>query len=638
MASDNRVRYRLANVLVKPDVFTAEHPELYLRGESWRYDEGANALVCAGPVEFSTYFNALSVAKWKRYTVTERIFLHLELAGGPCAVRLLRAGEGVEAFAADAEPIARFAGAADGGTGESADGAAVGGNSDDAAFAAFDIELPLGGSEVLVTFALEPVSARPVLLRAARYEAEVAPSDVRPVSLALSTTTFKKEEFILANIDAVRREVLGCDEPIAGGFRMIVVDNGRTLDAEGLSGEGVTVIPNKNAGGAGGFARGMMEALAAGAEVTHVLLMDDDVRVSPESFKRTFALLSLRRAEYEEAFVAGAMLVLDRPNMQYEDVAHVRTDGVYDRIKPDLDMAAPADLVRNEIIPVEVENAYDAWWYCCIPLAVVRRAGLPLPLFMRCDDVEYGMRTEPRIMCMNGICVWHDGFDGRFRGVADCYLLTRNFLIMIAIDQKSSERLYMARLSRTISIYLRSMAYENAELLLDGLEDYLAGPEWLARADGAALLAEKTAKSEKLVPVGELDPAVMEGLDICYEALDDTLSRSMAAKVLELIPHDRHMLPDALLKDEPAAVSCCFGPYPASKTMRRKTLVALDAYAKNGHIRTMDRARWRALRERKRALMAKWRTEGARIRQAWRDAAPHLTSESFWRDYLGLGE
>lgn len=92
------------------------------------------------------------------------------------------------------------------------------------------------------------------------YYVNVEEEDVNPVKLALSTTTFKKEEYIVPNIELVKREVLACGDPIANNFHMFVIDNGQTLDYETISDEGVTVLPNKNVGGAGGFARGMMEA------------------------------------------------------------------------------------------------------------------------------------------------------------------------------------------------------------------------------------------------------------------------------------------------------------------------------------------------------------------------------------------
>ena len=86
----------------------------------------------------------------------------------------------------------------------------------------------------------------------------------------------------------------------------------------------VTIYPNMNAGGAGGFTRGMIEILKAnenGAGVTHVLVMDDDIVLDTDVLLRTYTLLSLRKPEYADVFVGGAMLRLDRPNIQVENGA-----------------------------------------------------------------------------------------------------------------------------------------------------------------------------------------------------------------------------------------------------------------------------------------------------------------------------
>ncbi|MEG0375653.1 MAG: glycosyltransferase [Raoultibacter sp.] len=609
------ITYRLSNVLVKLDDFTAQYPELYYRCMSSSYDAAAEALSFEGSVDFFTYFNAFSAAKWKRYTVVEQVFLHLELAGDSCDVFEVHAEADAQVTTQGTTSLAAFDG------------------SD--AFEPLELELPLGENS-LVSFCLK--SSGTTRVKNAYYFTKVADDAVRPIGLALATTTFKKEEYIQGNIEAVKREVLASDEPIASRFHMFVVDNGRTLDAAALSSDGVTVLPNDNVGGAGGFARGMMEAMASDMGATHVLLMDDDVRVSPESFKRTFNMLALANDRYKDAFVSGAMLALEQPNKQYEDVAVVRKDGVYDRIKPDLMVDTVSDIVRNEQIDVEIENAYGAWWYCCIPLAAIEKNGLPLPLFVRCDDVEYGMRSEPTIMTMNGICVWHDGFEGRFRASVDCYQYVRNFLIMIAVDQKSSERLFMLRLARTFSVYMRSMNYESAELLLDGLEDYLKGPTFIQEASGEELMVQNGKKNEKLIPVAELDPQVMRDLEIDYSMLGGEDKRSVLTKLFEMIPHDRHMLPDVLLRNKPAAVYYSRGAYPGWKTMGRKVLVALDATGENGHVRIMDKARYRHLKKRYKALVSEHKQRKDELSKAYRDAAPYMTSREFWESYLGMSK
>jgi hypothetical protein len=93
-------------------------------------------------------------------------------------------------------------------------------------------------------------------------------------------------------------------------------------------------------------------------------------------------------------------------------------------------------------------------------------------------------------MTMNGICVWHERFEGRFRASVDSYQLTRNFLIMAACDELDASivRAFMMRFSRTFHIYLRSMNYDTCELMLDGLADYLKGPAFLATANGEEIL------------------------------------------------------------------------------------------------------------------------------------------------------
>ena len=91
-----------------------------------------------------------------------------------------------------------------------------------------------------------------------------------------------------------------------------MVDNGRTLSAEEIQTEHVMVHPNLNVGGAGGFTRGMLEAMDHKEKPTHVLLMDDDVMILPESLIRTYNLLKIVRPEYEHHFISGAMLSMKR--------------------------------------------------------------------------------------------------------------------------------------------------------------------------------------------------------------------------------------------------------------------------------------------------------------------------------------
>lgn len=635
-------QFKLANVLLRLDDHLRRFPEMLYRAEDvvdYRDEDGS--LGFEGSLGFLTYFNALSAAKWQRYAGITNACLHLELVGDACSIQLVAIEEGsVDPHDApgiwevssssliDAEVQPRSLG-----TPTRFEGSAE--------YQSIEVGIPLEGM-TLIGFQLSSEGA--TAIRNAYWVTDVPEERIRDVRIAIATTTFKNEAYILPNIDMVRREVLNVDEPVARGLHMFVVDNGRTLDAEALSGDGVTVIPNANEGGSAGFARGMMAALESDEGFTHVLLMDDDVRISPESLIRTYNLLSLATDLYANAFINGAMLEMENPNKQFEDVSHVRSDGVYRRIKGELYMDTLIDVAMNEVLDVEVPNAYGAWWFSCVPISAIQEHGLPLPVFVRCDDVEFGIRAQPTYMTMNGICVWHASFMQKFRGAVDCYQYIRNYMIMNALHGISNEGLTVARNGRTVQLYLRAMAYETAELLVEGLEDYLKGPEWLMDASGERILKEKSAEAEKMVP---LQQALKEGAEANPELADAILSfrpdRNLvrddqaAGHLLRLwrsLPYDRHRLPDFLIKDDVA--TAYYGGYTilSPNQVGKRALVACDRDCDTAHVRVMDRDRWSAIRKRWRAACDDHKKRGADVAQAYRDTLPQMTSVEYWKRHL----
>lgn len=597
----------IQNIVVDTPFGTEEARSLCFRssGPEARVCEGT--LRFEGTVDFLTYFNGLSLAKWKDYTVARRFFLEIALSGAPARLRWKVARQdGTTRYVGDPVDIAE---------------------------GACELEVP-DADGVLVGFELASEGA-PALLEKARFLAESEEGAPRRVELALCTTTFKKEAYVEANMAAVKREVLDCGEDVSRHFSMFVVDNGRTLDAEALSQPGIAVIPNKNVGGSGGFARGMMAAMESGRDVTHVLLMDDDVKVSPESFKRVYALLSLVDDEHAGSFVEGAMLKMEDPTVQFEDVSRVDPSGVYERLKPDLRMGELSDVVKGETIGLDDDQAYGAWWFCCIPVEAVKANGLPLPLFVRCDDVEFGVRNKARFMALNGVCVWHEGFGGRFRPSVDCYHYVRNFLVMIAVDGCASEKLFLARCERNVRIYLRTMNYGAAELLLDGWEDYLAGPGFLKSAVGESVMKEKGAKNEKLVPAESLEGSIgRDVLDCDRGVVDPEWASPLWLKLWRALPYDRHLLPDALLRDKPAAVCYSGCAKPSAKTVATSVLVAVDETGENVCVRTIDKERYRRIRRRWKDLKKRHARTSQDVARSYREAKAELTSEAFWREYL----
>ena len=151
------------------------------------------------------------------------------------------------------------------------------------------------------------------------------------------------------------------------------------------------VSPNKNAGGVGGFTRGIIEAmsLAKQRDISHVLLMDDDAMIEPASLEVTYSFLSVLKEEYQDYTLAGSIIQLNKPYLQYEEGAQWN-QGAIEALKHKVDLREVKVLLLNEDESEKVE--YAGWWYCCIPLSVISKENLPLPLFIHRDDVEYGLR------------------------------------------------------------------------------------------------------------------------------------------------------------------------------------------------------------------------------------------------------
>lgn len=621
------VRHTLSDIVLPTDPQPLGGWDLFCKGNLTEQGESKSSsyftptdkgISFSGAIDLFTYFNACSLEKWKRYAQIKEVLLELVVDNINCVIQwvgrsqddnttqALVSGSRLSYFVH--EPL------------------------EDGCYRV-TIPVPKTNKQV-VGFVLQ---AREVTcLKSGFYYTMVDEARINPVVLALCTTTFKKEDYIIPNIEMIKTEIIDSNEPIASRFQMFVVDNGQTLDVQALSTDQIHVLPNKNVGGSGGFARGMMEAIASEIGITHVLLMDDDVSVSTESIKRTFNLLSLCKGKYLDAFINGAMLPIEEPYRLHEDVSYVRSSGGYSSIKKNLMLNTDTDIVLNEALNVEVPNAYGAWWFSCIPVKRIKEVGLPLPLFIRCDDVEYGVRSQPIYMTLDGICVWHAGFEDRFRPSVDCYQYIRNYLITIAVNQMSNEKFFFARIARDFHFNMRLMAYDTVELILDGLEDYLKGPEFIMEPNGDAIMQEKGKKNETMVSYEELGldclSDVPAGKDL--QAIDFT-PKAKFIRLWRTLPYDRHLVPQALLRDRIGRAIYTSSAHLSFDSVLTTSIAAVDHRGEVASIRTIDRDRYRTLMDRWHALQKDYRKRGKMVSEAYRAAKPTLTSWEFWNDYLG---
>ena len=622
--------YKIMNVLLPDMPQFIQCPAMLLRSDRpfhKNVTDSSWTLEGPGKHDFTTFFNAVSIGKWKQYTSAKQFGLHLELKGAASTLTQTRA----DTFSWYSEPI---------------DGTELSVPASDD-WVELDIDLASCDEDTIEAFAI--MCDGPVQIRNAYYFAKVEESDVRNVELALCTTTFKKEDYITRNIGLVREHILESGDTIADHFQMHVVDNGRSLDADVLSGGGVTVHPNDNAGGAGGFARGMIEAMEQEPKATHVLLMDDDVVVSPESIIRTFNLLSLVNDEYQDAFVSGAMMNLDEPNIRWEEMGFMGRDGVCHSMKPVARMDVLHDVVDNETFDIpsympkcdDQEQQYAAWWYCVIPTSAIEKNGLPMPIFVRYDDVEYGLRCHPKFMTMNGICIWHLHFYMRYSAAQECYQTTRNSLINHFTTGMAPKSDFEKQIDEAFKRELARFNYTNAALILDGLEDFLKGPEWIMQPVAQQAFMDANKRAEKYVSLDELVKQAAEigcdlsGLTDWKIWRDFPVSRLDVRRIYSTCNGQRGF-GFGMEKGKIAIIDIANSGFPIGKLKGAEYVIAVDVPNRRGVIRHRNPMRFSELWNRYEADLKDIRRRHEQLKNSYKEYMGKLTSLSFWKSYLGL--
>jgi Predicted glycosyltransferases len=308
------------------------------------------------------------------------------------------------------------------------------------------------------------------------YSIQAEQSDVR---LAIVICTFNREEYVNKTIAALKNMI---SDPSYDSKQIdvFIIDNGRTLTEEICSEPYIHLIPNRNLGGSGGFARGMIEACEHNA--THILLMDDDIVLDPNAIYKTLNILRILKEEHKNAFLLGGMLDSDEPTMQFE--AGSMYDGRFTRRKGGLDLTSRKSLMFNDLFE---KTDYGAWWYMCMPAHICNN-NLPLPFFIKMDDVEYGLRNMKDHIVMNGIGIWHESFEGKRNRITENYYHERNFRIIMSIYELKNY--HFINFWHKVLFHLSSMDLEAIDLYIKGIQDYTLGPNFVSNINEEELHAE----------------------------------------------------------------------------------------------------------------------------------------------------
>lgn len=606
-----QVEFKLQNIVMQYNKSLDENWWMLNRGTKFAYipQESCYVIPAGSFSEFFTYFNSFSIAKWKKYTCVKQVSLKLKAMG--------------------AFELSFF--------GHYRDGAVCREDCDPVRFnltEPTEILVPIPETQCqVVAFSIRALTK--FTLFEGSYVTVLPEEEIRDVQISLATTTFKKESYIKRNMDLLERFLFYSGEPAGDHFTVRIVDNGRTLNPEELESEHIHVYPNENVGGAGGFTRGIIESVTADEPCTHVLLMDDDVMILPESLIRTYTFLALLKDEYDDRYLSGAMLYYEHMNIQHEDVGFLDDDGAYGPRKPVREMHTWDNVFLNEEELGERENSYAGWWYCCVPVKKIDLNNLPIPLFIRGDDVEYSVAHNAKFLTLGGICVWHKGFVAKFNAAMELYTVLRNSLIIQAMSGIFPKVDFVERINKFFEKEIRRFNYNGCELLLDALEDFINGPSFMETPQGEKIMKAHAAKNEKLFPLRDQWSDIPVDFGALYFADAEKELKGFKKWVYEHT-YNGHKLPGCFLdKEEPAVIAYDWFDAPYKQYLRTRAL-AVNPHSTTGAMREMDKKTFKALMARYKRLNAAYRRNRASIEAAYRQSAKRLKSFDFWCSYLGI--
>jgi GT2 family glycosyltransferase len=306
------------------------------------------------------------------------------------------------------------------------------------------------------------------------------PVKTNHVKLGIVICTYNNEARLKENIEAlVTSDVWHEQKPV-----LILANNGNIQDDSWLPQDRFVKFDQQNLGGSGGFGRGIYEVVYGQLQqqgITHILLMDDDVKFHPEVISRAIAF---HKKSLQPVGIGGAMLKLEDPTWLHEAGGNIKTVdrvGVY----TDVPVGRIQDTGALNFLGRAKEHDYNAWWFCSFPTDAVRKIGLPLPIFIHGDDVEYGKRLKANGFanyCPGGISLWHESFeDKRLSWIR--YFDCRNALIRLSTNKENKRDEINAEVLRRLHRLIVKNDYGACAMIIEAYKDFCAGPNVLKAND-----------------------------------------------------------------------------------------------------------------------------------------------------------
>lgn len=419
-------------------------------------------------VSFATYFNAFPASYWRRWSTLESVVLRVELTGS-ARVDVYRSKSTGARITVGGAPVHSEEGSAE------------------PAVCEFEIELTPFEDGGWIWFDIT-TDAQCTLHHAAWYAPVPAPGRA---NVAVGIPTFNRPSDAVNALAALTSDPL-VDEVIGA---VIVSDQGTSKakdhpgfdEAAAALGNRLTIHNQPNLGGSGGYSRVMYEALK-NTDCEQILFMDDDIRVEPDSILRA---LALNRFAKVPTLVGGQMLNLQEPshlhvmgemvaaeNFMWTNAINTEYDHNFAKYKLN-----DEEEHRSRLLHRRIDVDYNGWWMCMIPRQVAEELGQPLPLFIKWDDAEYGLRAGEHgypTVTLPGAAIWHMAWSDKDDAIDwQAYFHLRNRLVVAALHWDGDVKGLIASHFKATIKHLICLEYSTVAIQNKAMDDFLAGPDHL---------------------------------------------------------------------------------------------------------------------------------------------------------------
>ncbi|MBF6141631.1 glycosyltransferase [Nocardia farcinica] len=424
-------------------------------------------------VSFCTYFNALPASYWRRWTVLTSVVLRLELAGHG-RVDVYRSKADGSRIHVQGKEFSVPAGA-------------------ESTTVEFETELAPFEDGGWIWFDITTDTAV-TLLAGGWYAPLEAPGEG---SIAVGMPTFNRPTDAVKTLAALGADPLVLEKVAAviipdQGTRKVVDEPG-FAEAAAVLGDRLAIHDQPNLGGSGGYSRVMYEALKT-TDAEYIVFMDDDIEIEPDSILRALAFARFAKSP---VLVGGQML-----NLQERSHLHVMGE-VVDRsifmwtaapnVEYDHDFAKYPlrDRDNSKLLHRRIDVDFNGWWTCVIPRLVAEQIGQPLPLFLKWDDVEYGLRAREAgypTVTLPGAAVWHMAWSDKDDAIDwQAYFHLRNRLVVAALHLPGEGRGMIVNTVKATLKHLLCLEYSTVAIQNLAIRDFLAGPDRLFQLLPSAL-------------------------------------------------------------------------------------------------------------------------------------------------------